>query len=92
MKIKVLGTGCTSCKLLFKNMEEVICELGIDVELEKVEDLPKIMAYGVMSVPALVIDEKVIFAGKSPSKEELKKYLTSNSEADNCSSCGDCCC
>ncbi len=56
MKIKVLGTGCPTCKNLYQKVDEVIAELGIDVDLEKVEDLSKIMEYGVMSVPALVID------------------------------------
>ena len=75
MKIKVLGTGCPSCKILFKNVEEVISEIGIDATLEKEEDIKEIMKYGVMSLPALVINEKVKFSGKNPNKEELKKYI-----------------
>ena len=78
MKIKVLGTGCPTCKNLYQKVDEVIAELGIDVDLEKVEDLSKIMEYGVMSVPALVIDEEVKFYGQSPNKDELKKYLIGN--------------
>lgn len=74
--VKVLGTGCQKCKKLYNDVTEVISELGIDVELEKIEDLQKIMSYGIMSVPALVVNGKVKFAGKSPSREELKKYLT----------------
>lgn len=75
MKIKVLGTGCPSCKILFKNVEEIISEIGIDAILEKEEDIKEIMKYGVMSLPALVINEKVKFSGKNPGKEELKKYI-----------------
>ena len=75
MKIKVLGTGCPKCKILFKNVEEVILELGIDAEVEKIEDIKEIIGYGVMSLPALVIDDKVIFSGKNPGKDELKNIL-----------------
>jgi len=80
MKIKVLGTGCPSCKILFKNVEEVISEIGIDATLEKEEDIKEIMKYGVMSLPALVINEKVKFSGKNPNKEELKKYILEESK------------
>ncbi len=75
MKIKVLGTGCVSCKKLFDDVEEVIKELGISADLEKVEDLQQIIKYGIMSVPALIVDEEVKFFGKVPKKEDLKKYL-----------------
>jgi small redox-active disulfide protein 2 len=75
MNIKVLGTGCPTCKILFKNVEEVISEIGINATLEKEENIKEIMKYGVMSLPALVINEKVIFSGKNPGKEELKKYI-----------------
>jgi small redox-active disulfide protein 2 len=75
MKVKVLGTGCFTCKALYEQVEEVIAELGINAELEKVEDLTKIIEYGIMSVPALVINDEVKFFGKLPSKEELKKYF-----------------
>lgn len=75
MKIKVLGTGCPSCKILFKNVEETISELNINADIEKIEDIKEIIKYGVMSLPSLVIDEKVIFSGKNPGKEELKKYI-----------------
>jgi small redox-active disulfide protein 2 len=75
MNIKVLGTGCPTCKQLFKNVEEAVKELNIDVELEKIEDIRIIMSYGIMSVPALIINDQVKFYGKCPSKEEIKKYL-----------------
>lgn len=76
MKIEVLGTGCTKCKTLERLTKEVIAETGITAEVEKVEDIVKIMSYGVMSTPALVIDQKVAVSGRVPSKEEIRKLLT----------------
>lgn len=76
MKIKVLGTGCSKCKTLEKMTRETIAELGIVAEVEKVEDIVAIMGYGVMSTPALVIDEKVLLSGNLPSIPKLKELLT----------------
>lgn len=64
MKIKVLGTGCSSCKALYNTVVEAVNQLGIDASVEKEEDLMKIMEYDVMSLPALVIDERVVSKGK----------------------------
>ena len=75
MMIKVLGTGCAKCKKLEANVQSAVKELGIDAKIEKVEDLQQIMAYGVMSTPALVVDEKIKFMGKVPTVEDIKKYL-----------------
>jgi small redox-active disulfide protein 2 len=75
MKIKVLGTGCPNCKILEKNVKEAIEELNKKAEIEKVTDIAKIMEYGIMSTPALVIDEKVVSYGKVASVEEIKKLL-----------------
>lgn len=88
IKVKVLGTGCPTCQKLYKDVTEAISDLKIDVDLEKIEDLQQIMSYGIMSVPALVVNEKVKFVGKSPNKEELKKYLTEDTEPDIQCSCG----
>ena len=71
MNIKVLGTGCKKCKELEANVNEAIKQLGTEATVEKVEDIPGIMKYGVMSTPALVIDEKVVSAGKLLSVKEL---------------------
>ncbi len=92
MKIKVLGTGCFKCKKLYKDVEEIISELCLDANLEKIEDVEKIMKYGIMSVPALVINEKFVFAGKSTNKEELIKYITENNEESSESLCSNCNC
>lgn len=75
MVIKVLGTGCPSCKKLEINVRAAISEVGIEASVEKVEDLQKIMEYGVMSTPALVIDEKVVAKGKVLSVGDIKKLL-----------------
>jgi len=77
MEIKILGTGCSTCKALYATVEKVVKELNINATLVKEEDLEKIMSYNVMSLPALVINEKVVAKGKI-SAEEIKKLLTEN--------------
>ena len=77
MKLEILGSGCANCKKLVAITEDVVRELDVsDAELVKVEDFPKIMAYGVMSTPALVIDGKVVVSGKVPSKAEVTSLVT----------------
>ena len=75
MKIKVLGMGCPNCLELEKRAKEAVKQLGIKVEFEKVTDIAKIMEYGVMSTPALVVNKKVVVSGKVPSIEDLKKLI-----------------
>lgn len=76
MEIKVLGTGCPKCKSLEKATIEAVADLGIEAIVTKEEDIMKIMAYGVLSTPGLVIDEKVVMSGRLPSSKELKTLLT----------------
>jgi small redox-active disulfide protein 2 len=78
MEIKVLGPGCSNCKTLEKAVFNALAELDIAANVSKVEDIVKIMEYGVMSTPALVINEKVIFSGRIPSASDLKEILTKN--------------
>lgn len=78
MNIKVLGTGCTKCKSLEKLTNEVVNEIGVDATIEKVEDIYKILQYGVMSTPALVIENKVVLSGRLPSSVELKEIILKN--------------
>ena len=73
--IKVLGTGCANCKSTLKLIEEAAKAKGVDVRLEKVEDLKAIMGYGVMSTPGVVIDGKVVHAGGVPSREKIEQWL-----------------
>lgn len=75
MKIKVLGSGCKNCITLEKNTAEAIKEMGIEAEIEKVNDLNKIMEYGIMTTPALVIDEKVVSYGKVLKPKDIVKIL-----------------
>ena len=75
MKIKVLGTGCSKCKQLEENTRKALEETGKKAEIEKVTDLNKIIEAGVMTTPALVIDEKVVCSGSIPTTEEIKKLL-----------------
>jgi small redox-active disulfide protein 2 len=75
MEIKVLGTGCAKCMQLEKTVKEAVKELGIDVKIEEVKDIKKIMQYPILTTPGLVIDEKVVCSGKIPSKDEVKKYI-----------------
>ena len=76
MEIKVLGTGCAKCKALEKLTREVVEQNGINATVTKVEDIYQIMKYGVMTTPALVVDEKVVIKGRIPSSEEIKQLLT----------------
>ncbi len=76
MEIKVLGPGCPKCKTLEKNVQDAVSELGLDATVTKVSDIMDIMAFGVMTTPALVIDEKVVAKGFVPSMTELKSLLT----------------
>jgi small redox-active disulfide protein 2 len=74
-KIQILGTGCPKCKKLAENVETAAKEIGIEYELEKVTKINDIIKFGVMVTPALVVDGKVIVAGKVPSTEQLKEIL-----------------
>jgi small redox-active disulfide protein 2 len=76
MIIKVLGSGCANCHKLEALAVQAVGELGIDAEIVKVTDYPEIMAYGVMSTPALVVDEKLVLAGRVPSYDEVRTILT----------------
>ncbi len=78
MEIKILGTGCARCKTLEKLTRDAVTEAGIVADIEKVEDIVKIMAYGVMNTPALVINQKVALSGRIPSLAEIKEILAKN--------------
>jgi len=78
MEIKVLGTGCSNCKTLEKLTRQTVEELNIDATIEKVEDIQKIMEYGIMRTPGLIINGKVVLSGQIPKPTELKEILTQN--------------
>ncbi len=73
--IKVLGSGCANCQTTAKLIEETAGELGVEIELEKVEDIGQIMSYGVMSTPGVVIDGTVVHAGGVPDRKRIEDWL-----------------
>ncbi|WP_293648743.1 thioredoxin family protein [Thiolapillus sp.] len=73
--IKILGSGCANCQTTYKLIQEVAAEKGVDVELEKIEDIGQIMSYGVMSTPGVVIDDKVVHAGGIPDRKSIQEWL-----------------
>ena len=75
MKIEILGTGCSKCKMLEENAKKALEETGKEADIIKVTDFSKFVDYGVMSTPALVIDGVVKCSGKVADAEEIKKWL-----------------
>ncbi len=75
MIIKVLGSGCKSCVKLAENTEEALKEMGMEAEIVKVTDFKDIMAYGIMTTPGLVIEEKVVSYGKVLKPKDIVKIL-----------------
>ncbi len=74
--IKVLGTGCANCKATLNLIKTTAIETSIDIELEKIEEMSEIAAYGVMSTPGVVLDGQVVHAGGIPSLEKIKQWLS----------------
>jgi small redox-active disulfide protein 2 len=75
MVIQVLGTGCANCTRLAALATEVAQEMGVDVRVEKVTDMREIMAFRVLATPGLVIDGKLVCAGRVPSKSEVNTWV-----------------
>ncbi len=75
IQIKILGTGCPKCQALEKRTKEVVNENNFDAEIIKVEDISNIISFGVLGTPGFVINEKVIFSGRLPSKDEIKEQI-----------------
>jgi len=74
-KLQILGTGCAKCKKLTEITEQAAQSLGVPYELEKVTEIQKIMAFGVMMTPALVVDGVVKVSGRLPSSDEIKTMI-----------------
>jgi len=83
MDIKVLGPGCAKCQSLEKTVKEVVSALKIDVKVEEIKDMKKIMQYPILMTPGLVINEKVVMSGKVPSKAEVERYIMNALDAEN---------
>jgi small redox-active disulfide protein 2 len=75
MLIQVLGTGCAKCKTLHEAVKRAVQETGVDAQVEKVEDIQKIMAFEILMTPGLVINGEVKAAGRVPNIEELKNMI-----------------
>jgi len=75
LNVKILGTGCANCKTTQKLVEEVIKAKNVQAQVDKVEDIPSIMQYGVMSTPGVVIDGKVVHAGGVPSRAQVESWF-----------------
>lgn len=75
MNIKVIGMGCDKCDRLYENVQKAVEELGLDAEIEKVEDLIEIVTLGVMSAPALMIDGTLVLTGRTAKKDEVIRLL-----------------
>ena len=76
MKIRVLGPGCARCQKLEQTVREAVKDLGMDIEVEDVRDIKKIMEYPILSTPGLVIDEKLVCSGRVPTKAEVTTFIT----------------
>jgi len=75
MHIKILGSGCPKCNRLEQLTREAVTELGLEASFEHVTEMDRILAYPIMTTPALVVDEQVKVSGRIPSKDELRAWL-----------------
>lgn len=75
MHIKILGPGCRNCVTLEKEVRAAVEQLGLEARIEKVTAYPDIAAYGIMSTPGLVLDEKVVASGRVPKRDEIMELL-----------------
>ncbi len=76
MDIKILGPGCAKCHELDKRTRQVVQELGLDADVEYIQDINEIIEYDILTTPGLVVNGKVVLSGHVPSKDEITKLLT----------------
>ena len=81
MNIKILGTGCAKCNETERRVKEVIRELNLDSTIEHVTEVKKIMEYPILTTPGLVINEKLVFSGRVPTRDEITKLVSEASES-----------
>jgi small redox-active disulfide protein 2 len=75
MKVQILGTGCTKCRMLMANAEKAIAELGLDAQVEKVEKIADIARMGVMMTPGLALDGQVVSTGQVLPVPKIRELL-----------------
>ena len=75
MNIKVLGGGCSKCETLLANTKEAVANTGVEAEVEYITDFAVIAGYGIMSMPAIIVDEKIVSMGKVLKSSEIEKFL-----------------
>ncbi len=93
MTIKILGSGCPKCQTLEDNAKKAVDEIGLkNIQIDHIHDIVKIAEYGVMSTPAIVIDEQVKASGRIPDVEEIKKMITGQKEENNTPDANACSC
>lgn len=91
MNIKILGPGCPNCQKLESNTKQALEELKLEAKVEKISEIQDIMSYGIMSTPALVVDDTVLVAGMVPDVKQIKEVLENhNKPAGTCSCGGNC--
>ncbi len=92
MKIKVLGSGCKSCKKLYESVQKYVTENNVEADVEYITDLSIMIEYGIMVAPAMIIDEKVVSTGKELSTKEIKEVIEGNLtvKESSCSCNGNC--
>jgi len=74
-QIRILGPGCARCKQLYEGTLQAVADLGLDAEVQKVEDISEIVARGILSTPALVVDDELVLVGRVPSSSRLREIL-----------------
>ncbi len=82
LTIKILGSGCANCKKLEAVTRQVVTNLQLDAEIIKVTEYPDIMAYNIMSTPGLVINERLVSAGRIPNPSEIAAFLNNAQSAN----------
>jgi small redox-active disulfide protein 2 len=75
MEIKILGPGCPRCQEVYKRTQEVLAELNIAADVEKITDIKKIMEYKILATPGLIVNGKIKCAGKIPAKFQIKQWI-----------------
>lgn len=95
MKIQVLGSGCPKCKALFELVQKTVNEMGLNQKVEYITDITKLIEEGIATSPALKVNDKVVCAGRIPTVDEIKKFISNtpddNSKQNQGCSCSDCC-